>query len=242
MEDLSLEGLTIPQHVAIVMDGNGRWAQQRMLPRTAGHRKGIETVRRVCDAAEAIGIKYLTIYAFSTENWRRPPEEVNSLMELIRRTIRREVAELDRRGVQVRVSGDLEGLPAGVREALEEGVAATAHNKGLVLNLAINYGGRLEIVRAARRLAERVAAGELSPEEIDEAKFAGELYTAGMPDPDLLIRTGGEQRVSNFLLWQIAYSEIYVTPVLWPDFGEEDLRRAIVEFNRRERRFGGVPT
>lgn len=242
MQDLSLEGLTVPQHVAIVMDGNGRWARQRMLPRSAGHRQGIQTVRRVCDAAEALGVKYLTVYAFSTENWRRPEAEVRGLMDLIRRTIRREVKELDRRGVQVRVSGDLPGLPDNVRSALEEGVAATAHNSGLVLNLAINYGARTEITHAARRLAEQVAQGKLTPEQITEDLVSANLYTAGLPDPELLIRTGGELRVSNFLLWQIAYSEIYVTDVLWPDFSEADLRKAIIEFNRRERRFGAVPT
>lgn len=230
----------VPQHIAIIMDGNGRWAQERLLPRAAGHRKGASTVRNICYACADRGVKVLTLYMFSTENWKRTQEEVGALMGLIDRTLRKELAELNRRGVRVRVSGRVEGLPSALRGTIDGHLGATASNDDLILNMAINYGGRAEIVDAARALAREVQAGTLDPEAITEELLAAKLYTAGLPDPDLLIRTGGDMRISNFLLWQVAYSEIYVTPTLWPDFSEEELDRALATFAARERRFGGA--
>lgn len=233
--------MEIPTHVAIVMDGNGRWASQRGLPHIRGHQAGVEAVRRVAEACERMGVKVLTIFVFSTENWRREVEEVEGLLLLIEETFRQEIEELDRRGVQVRISGALEDLPASLRSELERGMARTARNKGLILNLAVNYGSRREITEAVRKIAAAIRRGRLNPEDIEEATISSQLYTAGLPDPDLVIRTSGEWRISNFLLWQIAYSEFWVTPVLWPDFGEEELRAALDDYGRRERRFGGRP-
>lgn len=230
----------VPEHVAIIMDGNGRWAQERLLPRMAGHRKGASTVRRICYACADRGIKVLTLYMFSTENWKRAQEEVGSLMGLIERTLRKELAELNRRGVRVRVSGRMAQLPAALRETIHGHLDATDDNTDLILNMAVNYGGRAEIVDAARSLARDVQEGRLQPDDISEELFQSRLYTAGLPDPDLLIRTGGDMRISNFLLWQLAYTEIYVTNTLWPAFGEDELDRAIQTFGSRERRFGGV--
>jgi undecaprenyl diphosphate synthase len=230
----------VPEHVAIIMDGNGRWAQERLLPRMAGHRKGASTVRRICYACADRGIKVLTLYMFSTENWKRAQEEVGSLMGLIERTLRKELAELNRRGVRVRVSGRVEQLPAALRQTIHGHLDATDDNQDLILNMAVNYGGRAEIVDAARSLARDVQEGRLQPDDISEELFESRLYTAGLPDPDLLIRTGGDMRISNFLLWQLAYTEIYVTNTLWPAFGEDELDRAIHAFGSRERRFGGV--
>lgn len=240
LERLSLDPARLPRHVAVIMDGNGRWARQRGLPRPAGHRAGVEAVRRVVEAASRLGIPYLTLYAFSTENWRRPRAEVRSLMNLLVEAMQRYLRELDEKGVRVRVIGEVAELPPGARAAVEEAQRQTAGNEGLQLTFAINYGGRREIVEAARTLMRRAAAGEMRPEDLDEEGFARCLYTHDIPDPDLLIRPSGEMRISNFLLWQMAYAEIWVTPVLWPDFDLEELVRALRSYQARERRFGGL--
>jgi undecaprenyl diphosphate synthase len=226
--------------VAVIMDGNGRWATGRGLPRVAGHREGVKAARTLVRAADAIGLRYLTLYAFSTENWSRPQDEVSMLMRLLEESIYRELPELMQRNVRLRVIGRGSGVPQPVRRGIDHVVHETRANTGLTLQMAFNYGGRDELLDAFRTLARRVQAGELRPEDIDEKLVSGALYTEGVPDPDLLIRTSGEMRVSNFLLWQIAYTELWVTPVLWPDFGPGDLYRALVEFQRRSRRFGGV--
>ncbi len=228
-----------PRHVAIIMDGNGRWAKARSLPRNLGHRQGVDTVRDIVRASRDFGIEYLTLYAFSTENWKRPAAEVAGLMDLLRLFIRRELDELHRNGVRIRMIGDRSRLAADIVPMIEEAEARTAGNQRLTLVLALSYGGQDEIVMATRRIAEAVAAGQLKPEQIDRALIERHLYTAGIPDPDLVIRTSGEQRLSNFLIWQAAYSEIVFVEKLWPDFGAEDLKAAIVEFHGRERRFGG---
>jgi len=234
------QGGRIPAHVAVIMDGNGRWARARGLPRFRGHAAGMQSVREVIEGAIEAGVSWLTLFAFSQENWNRPAREIGSLMRLLERYVTKERDELCRQGVRVRIFGDHEPLPAQTRRAIDEIQAATASGAALGLNLMISYGGRAEIARSARRLAERVAAGRLQPGEIDEAAVAGELFTAGMPDPDLLIRTSGEQRISNFLLWQLAYTELWLTPVLWPDFRREHLFRAIRDYQKRDRRFGRV--
>jgi undecaprenyl diphosphate synthase len=228
-----------PSHVAIIMDGNGRWAAKRGLPRLAGHSAGAKAVRETIAAAIELGISYLTIYSFSSENWNRPKDEVSGLMSLFVDVLERELTNLERMHVRVLVIGDMAALPAATRDAFGRVVARTAENDGLTLVVALNYGGRAEIVHAARALARDAAAGTLDPDSIDESAVAGRLYTVDLPDPDLLVRTSGELRVSNFLLWQIAYSEIWVTPTLWPDFGRADLLRAVLEFQKRDRRFGG---
>lgn len=230
----------IPRHVAIIMDGNGRWALQRGLPRHAGHREGMKAVQRALEAAVELGIQVLTLFAFSTQNWQRPPDEISALMSLLEMYARKERAELKRRGVKVRVLGDLERLSSGTRRAVQGIMRATEGGETLQLNLMISYSGRDEILRAARRLAEEVREGRKRLEDIDESTFQDYLFTGGVPDPDLLIRTSGERRLSNFMLWQLAYTEVYVTPVLWPDFTREDFFAAIVDFQRRERRFGRV--
>ncbi|MFN2432161.1 MAG: isoprenyl transferase [Gemmatimonadota bacterium] len=230
----------VPEHVAIIMDGNGRWAQERGQPRVFGHQEGMKAVKRAVQAAGETGVGVLSLYAFSQENWNRPRGEIEALMELLARYIESERRELVERGVQVRVMGEIDRLAAWARAALEDLLDATASGDRMILNLGISYGGRWEIARAARRLARRVAAGELEPDSIDETCFATALATEGLPDPDLLIRTSGELRISNFLLWQIAYTEIHVTEVLWPDFAEEDFYEAVADFQRRERRFGQV--
>jgi len=231
----------MPRHVAIIMDGNGRWAQQRGLSRTEGHRRGERTVRTVIETSGELGIEHLTLFAFSAENWRRSQDEVGGLMGLIEVVARRNIRELSQNNVHLRILGRLEQLPRSLRRELDRDVALTHANSGLHLDVAINYGGRSEIVDACRRLAERVQAGELTPDEITETTFAESLYTHGAPDPDLLIRTGGEMRVSNFLLWQIAYSEIWVTETLWPDFSREHFIAALESYQARERRFGATP-
>lgn len=233
-------GGEVPVHIAIIMDGNGRWARQRGLPRFMGHREGMKSVRRSVTACLQLGVRHLTLYAFSQENWSRPPEEVAALMRLLSEYVEREKAELAEKGVRVRVIGDRQRLSDDARHAVQVIEDTTAGGGELVLNLAISYGSRDEILEAARALARRCGAGEMEAEEITEADFAAELLTAGSPDPDLLVRTSGEMRVSNFLLWQIAYSEIHVTPVLWPDFGEQELCKAVIDYQRRERRFGRV--
>lgn len=231
---------TVPAHVAVIMDGNGRWAQARDLPRPAGHQAGMNSVREIVEGGVQAGVSVLTLFAFSQENWNRPPGEIAALMMLLEAYVASETSELRDRGVSVRILGDIERLVPAARDAAARCVEATAGGTVLDLNLCISYGSRAEITRAARRLAEQVAAGTLSPDAITEERLAGELYTARWPDPDLLIRTSGEMRLSNFLLWQLAYAEIHVTPVLWPDFTRANLFEAILDFQRRERRFGRV--
>lgn len=233
-------GACPPVHVAIIMDGNGRWARARGLPRFRGHAAGMRAVREAVEGAIQAGVRVLTLYAFSQENWNRPAGEVAALMRLLQRYLVKERAELQAQGVRVRVFGQTDRLPPGPRSAVAEIQRLTAHCDRLQLNLMISYGSRAEIVRAAQRLAARVQNGELSPDDITEAELASELYTAGVPDPDLLIRTSGEQRISNFMLWQLAYTELYLTPVLWPDFSRDVLFEAIHDYTKRERRFGRV--
>jgi len=230
----------VPRHVAIIMDGNGRWAKERGKPREHGHRAGMQAVREAVEGAGDVGIEVLTLFAFSKENWHRPPGEVRALMSLLETYVRRERKELKEKGVEVRVIGDVDRLGRVTRAAVRDIVEHTRGGTGLRLNLAISYGARDEIVSAARALADRVQRGTLLPAEIDEEAFAAELFTAGDPDPDLLIRTSGENRISNFMLWQLAYTELHTTPVLWPDFTRKDLFEAILEYQRRERRFGRV--
>ena len=228
------------RHVAIIMDGNGRWAKARALPRAAGHRRGADAVRRVIRGAGELGIPILTLFAFSTENWTRPADEVSDLMGLLRHYLRHELDELSRNGARLRVIGDRDRLAGDIVGDIADAEARTRANTRIDVNICINYGSREEILRATRGLARKVAAGELAVERIDETQFARELLTAGMPDPDLLIRTSGEQRISNFMLWQCAYAELVFVDTLWPDFGKEHLEQAIAEFRRRERRYGGV--
>jgi undecaprenyl diphosphate synthase len=226
----------LPSHIAIIMDGNGRWAAQRHLPRVEGHRAGIDSVRDVVETSARLGIDVLTLYAFSVENWKRPRAEVNTLMMLLKRYIRLELGTLLKNNIRFRVIGRAEALAPDVQDELEIGIRQTAGNSGMLFNIALNYGGRAEIVDAARRaIAEGIAADDL-----DERRFGELLYTAGQPDPDLLIRTSGEMRISNFLLWQIAYSEIWVTENLWPDFRRRDLLEAVVAYQKRDRRYGGI--
>ena len=230
----------VPRHVAIIMDGNGRWARDRMLPRPLGHRSGMKSVREVVEGAIEVGLEVLSLFAFSQENWQRPAGEVSALMSLLEEYIQREADELDAQGVQVRMLGELERLTPAAAAAVDRVMKQTAHNTKLRLNLFISYGARAEIVRAARLLAAEVAAGSRKPEEIDEEAIANKLFTADCPDPDLLIRTSGEQRISNFLLWQVAYTELYISSVLWPDFRRRELYAAILDFQNRDRRFGRV--
>ncbi|HEY8565239.1 MAG TPA: isoprenyl transferase [Beijerinckiaceae bacterium] len=233
-------GEPAPTHVAIIMDGNGRWAAGRGLPRVEGHRKGVEAVRRAVRSAIDLGIRYLTVYSFSSENWRRPAQEVSDLLGLLKRFIRHDLADLHRNNVQVRIIGDRAGLKPDLRALLVEAETLTKDNFGLTLVVAFNYGGRQEIVRAVQRLAERVRAGEITPDAIDLAMIEDALDTVGIPDPDLVIRTSGEQRVSNFLTWQTAYAEFVFLPGFWPDFDDAAFRAAIDEYRRRDRRFGGL--
>jgi undecaprenyl diphosphate synthase len=230
----------IPRHIAIIMDGNGRWAKKRGRPRSFGHRAGTDAVRRIVNACGEIGVKILTIYVFSYENWRRPSLEVSALMRLLIEMVKKEIRDLNKNNVKLRAIGDLSLLPDRTRETLQWGIEETRNNTGLILNLAISYSGRLEIVRAVRAAASDIAKGLLAPEALTEEKLSGYMYTAGMPDPDLMIRTGGDLRISNFLLWQLAYTEMVITDVLWPDFKKTDLEDAILSYQRRERRFGGV--
>ena len=231
-----VSGLRIPYHVAIIMDGNGRWAQQRGLPRVMGHRAGTNNIRRVLQAATEHGIKVLTIYAFSTENWGRPPAEVRGLMQLLSRTIRDQLKELNENGVQIRHSGSLVGISDTLRRQILEALEMTRNNSQIVLNVAFNYGGRSEIIDAVQRMI----VDQVPVESITEDLFSDYLYTHGLPDPDLIVRTGGEYRLSNFLIWQAAYAEYYATPTYWPDFDEVELHNAIVAYTERDRRFGKV--
>jgi undecaprenyl diphosphate synthase len=237
----ALDAARLPRHIAIIMDGNGRWAKKRSLPRAAGHRAGVEPVRVTVETCARIGVEVLTLYAFSLENWKRPRTEVDMLWRLLRIYIRKELPDLMRNGVRLRAIGRLEALPAAARHELLAAVEATSRNRRLLVNLAINYGGRAEVADAVNAiLAGARERGTVDRLHVDERMIAAHLYTAGLPDPDLLIRTSGEMRISNFLLWQIAYSELYVTETLWPDFSRAELLRAIVSYQARERRFGGL--
>ncbi len=234
----SEQSASLPRHVAIIMDGNGRWARRRLLPRIEGHRQGAKSVRRAIEFCGDMGIKILTLYAFSTENWQRPRSEVSGLMRLLSEFIDSELEELHENDIKLSTIGDLERIPAAMAAKIKAAKSRTAGNKSLILNIALSYGGRQDIVRAAKGLARAVKAGTVDEDSVNEGLFGRYLYTAGLPDPDLLIRTGGELRISNFLLWQTAYTELYFTPVLWPDFSKEDFLRAIEEYRSRQRRFG----
>lgn len=228
----------LPRHLAIIMDGNGRWAKARMLPRIMGHRRGVETVRLIVDECAQLGIGYLTLFAFSAENWSRPKAEVRSLMALLKKYIRLEVPWMMRKNTRFNVIGNRDDLPADVAAALDEAMATTAGNQGMTLTLALSYGARQEILQAVKTAASELAAGKLPVEELTETAFARYLYTSSLPDPDLLIRTSGEMRISNFLLWQLAYAELYFTDINWPDFDREALHKALADYRSRERRFG----
>ena len=236
--ELDLPPGSIPEHVAIIMDGNGRWAEARGQPRRAGHQAGVKSVRGVIEESIRHGVRVLTLFAFSSENWRRPREEVSSLMNLFVEALRREVDELHQNNVKLRFIGALEQLSDGLRKKIAAAEARTAGNSGLSLQVAVAYGGRWDITRAAQQLAEKVASGEMRPDEVTEDALASRLQLAGIPDPDLLIRTGGEQRISNFLLWNLAYAELWFTDVLWPDFGKAEFDRALADFAGKQRRYG----
>ncbi len=240
LENLKFNGAKLPHHVAIIMDGNGRWAKKRGLPRVAGHNEGIKSVRAVVEAAGDLEVKVLTLYTFSKENWFRPKTEVSALMKLLINTIRREIDELVEKNVQMKAIGNIEDLPETAYRELLFGIERTKHNTGLVLNLALSYSSRQEIIDAVREISQKVKAGLLQPEEIGEQVFSSHLHTYELPDPDLLIRTSGESRISNFLLWQVAYTEIYVTKTLWPDFRKDAFYDALLNYLTRERRFGRV--
>lgn len=230
----------LPNHVAVIMDGNGRWAKQHNRPRVFGHRNGVKAVREITEAAAELGVPYLTLYAFSTENWKRPRREVNALMRLLVETLSSEIETLNKNNIRLKAIGDLEHLPQVTYKALLDGIEDTRNNDRMTLILALNYSGRWEITEAARKLAEQVKAGTLEPESIDQTVFSDALATSGIPDPELMIRTSGELRISNYLLWQLAYAELYFTPVFWPDFRKEDLYKALIDFQDRERRFGKI--
>ncbi len=235
-----LDRIRMPDHIAVIMDGNGRWAKAKGLPRTIGHTAGVESLKMTLNLCSNWGIGALTVYAFSTENWSRPREEVNFLMTLFESVLKRELTSLKLEEVKINFLGDLDPLPISLKDLINDSVKSTSNNKGIHFNVCTNYGGRRELVHAAKKLAERSVKGELDPSLIDENLFAAELFTASEVDPDLLIRTSGEKRISNFLLWQLAYAEIHVTDVLWPDFNKEALTKALLDYQSRRRRFGGV--
>jgi len=232
--------LSAPEHIAIIMDGNGRWAKQRGLPRIAGHRAGAESVRRTVEACKNLGVKYLTLYAFSSENWKRPESEVKALMQLLERFLKEKTKEMMQQNVRLIAIGRTDMLPDKTRAQLDKAIEITADNTALTLNLALSYGSREEIVDATKSIAQKVATGELSIDDIDNSTISNHLYTAGQPDPDLLIRTSGELRLSNFLLWQLSYSEIVILDKFWPDFAESDIYDAVTHFHSRQRRFGAI--
>ena len=233
------ENITIPRHVAVIMDGNGRWAKKRGLPRTAGHAAGSENFRKIATYCKNIGMDYLTVYAFSTENWKRPPEEVGTIMRLLKRYLNEAVETMEHDRIRMKVFGNVEALPEELQKLVAKTDEISSRYQGFQANICLNYGGRNEIVAAAKKVAADLAAGKISG-DLTEELFSGYLYSAGIPDPELIIRTGGEQRISNFLLWQCAYSEFYYTDTYWPDFGPEELDRAIAAYNARDRRFGGI--
>lgn len=239
-DNIELDYNNIPEHVAIIMDGNGRWAKQRNMPRTMGHKAGVETIRRIVKEADRLGIKYITLYAFSTENWKRPKDEVNALMKLLVQYLKSEVTELHKNGVVLKVLGDIEALQEECKKEIEESIELTKNNTGLVLNVAFNYGGRDEIIRAVKNIVSDIQGEKINKENINQDLFSEYLYTKDSPDPDLIIRPSGEQRISNFLLWQCAYSEFWYSNVNWPDFSEKDLQQAIYDYQNRDRRYGGV--
>jgi undecaprenyl diphosphate synthase len=230
----------LPAHVAIIMDGNGRWARRRGLPRTAGHQAGVKAVKRIVTAAGDLGVSVLTLFTFSQENWKRPKSEVSAIMKLLYETTKREINELDENNVKLITTGRIEELSPKRRQILQEAMEQTEDNTGLILNLALNYGGRSEILDAVKRIAADVRQNRLNPDELDEQRFSSYLYTNGLPDPDLLIRTSGEMRISNFLLWQTSYTELYVTDILWPNFTAKDFYEAVWDYQNRQRRFGRV--
>lgn len=242
MENLKsqIDRNTVPKHIAVIMDGNGRWAKKHGKPRIFGHKNGVKAVRETTEAAAEIGVEYLTLYAFSTENWKRPKLEVDALMSLLVETIGKEVKTLNKNNIRLQAIGDIDKLPSRSRKALEKGIAQTADNTQMTLILALNYSAKWEIIEAARSLAQEVKAGKLEPEDIDERVFSAALSTRGLPDPELLIRTSGESRISNFLLWQIAYAELYFTPLYWPEFRKEHFFTAVLDYQSRERRFGMI--
>ena len=235
-----LQAERLPHHIAVIMDGNGRWAQQRGLPRIMGHRRGVDALKQLLRRCRDWGVSALTAYAFSTENWGRPLEEVDFLMTLFERVLRQELAEMMAENVQIKFVGNLTALPSSLQKEIDRAVHKTQDNRGIRFTVATNYGGRQEIVQACRAISTQVQQGRLSPEDIDESLFSHHLYTAGLSDPDLLIRTSGEMRISNFLLWQLAYAELYVTEALWPDFDQVELHRALCAYQKRDRRFGKV--
>ena len=240
IEDSIINKNNIPKHIAIIMDGNGRWAKAHSLPRIAGHKEGIDSVRAITKKCGDIGVKHLSLYTFSSENWSRPIKEVKALMGLLLLTIRREIKDLNKNNVRLTTIGNMGDLPDDARKGMEEGLKITANNSGLNLILALSYGGRQEILKMVQSIARKAVNGEIEPEKLSEGDIVNELDTAKIPDPDLLIRTGGDQRISNFLLWQIAYSEIYVTDTYWPEFKEKELLDAVANFQERERRFGRI--
>lgn len=235
-----MESMRVPEHVAIILDGNGRWAKKRFLPRNMGHAQGSKTVERIIEDAFDMGIKYLTVYAFSTENWRRPKDEVDALMKLLRDYLKTCIKRANKNNMRVRVIGDVTGLSEDLREKIEQLEESSKGNTGINFTIALNYGSRDEMIRAMKKMAGDLLAGTLKKEEITEDLFAGYLDTKGLPEPDLMIRTSGEQRLSNFMLWQLAYTEFYFTDVLWPDFNKKELKKAVEYYNGRERRFGGI--
>lgn len=239
-EEVEIDRNNIPEHIAIIMDGNGRWAKEKKLPRTMGHRAGVESIRRIIKESHILGIKYLTLYAFSTENWKRPKDEVGALMKLLVEYLRSEIEELNANGVVIKILGDTTKLSDECQKEINDAVELTKNNKGVVVNIAFNYGGRDEILRAVKAVSKDVEKGIINSNDITDNIFENYLYTKGTPDPDLIIRPSGEKRISNFLLWQCAYSEFWYSNVNWPDFKESDLHRAIYDYQNRDRRFGGV--
>lgn len=238
--DINIDKNNIPKHIAIIMDGNGRWAKERNLPRTMGHKAGVETIREIVKECNNLGVKYLTLYAFSTENWKRPKDEVSALMSLLVQYLRKEVKELNENNVVVNAIGDIEKLPEVCVNELKKAYEETKNNTGLILNLALNYGGRDEIIRAVKNMYEDIKLGKVREAEVNEDIISNYLYTKGMADPDLIIRPSGEKRISNFLLWQCAYSEFWYSDIKWPDFKKEHLHKAIYDYQNRDRRFGSV--
>jgi len=230
----------LPRHIAIIMDGNGRWAKKRGLPRIAGHRAGVKTVKRIVEASSGLKISILTLFTFSIENWQRPREEVSAIMNLLYQTTKRELTELEKNNVKLITTGNIEELSSTRKEILKKAIQRTKDNTGLVLNLALNYSGRSEILDAIKKISADICSGVIKPEELDEGLFSSYLYTRGLPDPDLLIRTSGEMRISNFMLWQTSYTELYITPVLWPDFSINDFYQSIWAYQNRQRRFGKI--